>query len=109
MVAVIKPSFVLHEDDKSRPGTIFSLDVSPDGARLATAGLDQKIKVWSTEPVLDSDREADEEGTKKLLSTLGSHTGQFGEKEIGVGGTWDARDAHRMSLGQAHLSGAHLR
>ena len=74
MVVVIKPTFVVHSDDKSRPTTIFSLDVSPDGTRLATAGLDQKIKVWSTAPILDEEKEADEKN-KKLLSTLGSHNG----------------------------------
>ena len=76
MVVVIKPSYVVHEDDKSRPTTIFSLDVSPDGSRLATAGLDQKIKIWSTEPILDEEKEADE-SCKKLLSTLGSHNGKL--------------------------------
>lgn len=75
MVVVIKPQFITHEDDKSRPTTIFSLDVSPDGSRLATAGLDQKIKIWNTEPILEESKEADP-STKKLLSTLGSHNGK---------------------------------
>ena len=75
MVVVIKPQFVAHEDDKGRSTTIFSLDVSPDGSRLATAGLDQKIKIWNTQPLLEEHMEEDE-NCKKLLSTLGSHNGQ---------------------------------
>lgn len=74
MVNVIKPSFVSHEDDKSRPLSILSAEVSPDGSRLATGGLDQKIKIWNTAPILDENEEKNPE-TKRLLSTLGAHTG----------------------------------
>jgi len=76
MVNVIKPSFVSHEDEKARPLSILSTDVSPDGSRLATGGLDQKIKIWNTAPILHEDEEK-EPGTKKLLSTLGAHTGEM--------------------------------
>lgn len=76
MVFVIKPSFVTHLDDKGRPTSIFSCDVSPDGARLATASLDQKIKIWNTKPILDEDSE-NAENDKKLLSTLSSHNGEL--------------------------------
>lgn len=75
MVNVIKPSFVSHEDEKSRPLSILSVDISPHGNRLATGGLDQKIKIWNTEPILDEILEKDT-NTKKLLSTLGAHTGE---------------------------------
>ena len=75
MVFVIKPSFVTHLDDKGRPTSIFSCDVSPDGTRLATASLDQKIKIWNTKPILDEDSE-NTENDKKLLSTLSSHNGK---------------------------------
>lgn len=41
---------------------------------LATAGLDQKVKIWATESILD---EAVEQlpGAHRLLSTLSRHTG----------------------------------
>lgn len=74
MVNVIKPSFVSHEDEKARPLSILSAEVSPDGSRLATGGLDQKIKIWNTAPILHEELEKDG-STKKLLSTLGAHTG----------------------------------
>ena len=77
MVAIIKPTFVQHEDDspKQRPLSILTAQISPDGQRLATGGMDQKIKIWSTGPIMDADKEADP-NEKKLLSTLASHNGQ---------------------------------
>lgn len=75
MVNVIKPSFISHEDEKSRPLSILSTDISFDNKRLATGGLDQKIKIWNTDPILDEDLEKDG-NTKKLLSTLSAHTGK---------------------------------
>ncbi|GAA6039502.1 hypothetical protein JCM8097_009584 [Rhodosporidiobolus ruineniae] len=74
---VIKPSWVVHPDD-SRPSkpdlTLYSLDVHPDGSRLATGGLDSIIRIWSTAPILSPDAEHDD-NVPRLLSTLSSHTG----------------------------------
>lgn len=81
MVNVIKPSFVSHEDEKARPLSILSAEVSPDGSRLATGGLDQKIKIWNTAPILREELENDGE-TKKLLSTLSAHTGETSLSDI---------------------------
>jgi protein HIRA/HIR1 len=72
---VIKPHWCLHSDDKERPVSIFTLSLHPDGTRLATGGLDTKIKVWSTAPVLDEEKEMDE-ALPKLLSTLTAHSGK---------------------------------
>ena len=43
MVHIYKPEFVKH--DGGSP--IFSVDCHPDGTRMATAGGDQKVKVWN--------------------------------------------------------------
>lgn len=73
---LVKPSWILHQDDKTRPGTIFSLAIHPDGSRLATGALDTKIKIWSTLPIVDADAE-DDEDIPKLLCTMTSHSGEY--------------------------------
>ena len=72
---LVKPAHVVHNDDKERPGTIFSLSVHPDGSRLATGGIDTKIKIWSTVAILN-DKAEQSERVPKLLSTLTTHSGQ---------------------------------
>lgn len=79
MVVVIKPSFIKHADEKKRPLSILTAQVSPDGARLATGGMDQTVKIWSTAPILDEEQEKNP-NAKKLLSTLSSHNGASGTR-----------------------------
>ncbi|KDN43186.1 WD40 repeat-like protein [Tilletiaria anomala UBC 951] len=62
------------KEGRRKRGTIFSVHVHPDGTRLATAGLDMKIKIWNTEPILNPDWEEDRK-KHKLLATLARHTG----------------------------------
>ena len=73
-LGIIRPAWLVHNDDKERPVTIFTLSVHPDGSRVATGGLDTKIKVWSTAPILDEGVERDER-VPKLLCTMTSHSG----------------------------------
>lgn len=70
-VQVTVPDWVAHRsDDKGKRATIYSVAVHPDGTRLATGGLDTKICLWATDPILKAD-------SKKapLLCTLARHTG----------------------------------
>ncbi|KAJ7669282.1 histone transcription regulator 1 [Mycena polygramma] len=74
-----KPAWVAHKDssaksDASKHLCIFSVHVHPDGSRIATGGLDAKIRIWSTKPILNP---ASEHSNKppKALSTLTMHTG----------------------------------
>lgn len=73
---VVKPSWVVHpgEDLHKLPQTLYTIAVHPDKSRVATGGLDTKIRVWSTEPVTDEHAEKDE-AKSKLLSTMTSHSG----------------------------------
>ncbi|PPQ69736.1 hypothetical protein CVT25_010445 [Psilocybe cyanescens] len=74
-----KPEWVIHKDSaKSDQNTkrlsIFSVHVHPDGSRIATGGLDAKIRIWSTKPILNA--AAEESGKPpKSLCTLTMHTG----------------------------------
>ncbi|TFK41500.1 WD40 repeat-like protein [Crucibulum laeve] len=74
-----KPAWVAHKDaaksdSNAKRLSIFSVHVHPDGSRIATGGLDAKIRIWSTKPILNP---ASEESGKppKSLCTLTMHTG----------------------------------
>ncbi|OCH87135.1 WD40 repeat-like protein [Obba rivulosa] len=73
-----KPAWVMHKDSsmrgESKRLSIFSVHVHPDGSRIATGGLDAKVRIWSTKPMLN---EASERSGRppKSLCTLTMHTG----------------------------------
>lgn len=53
---------------------IFSIHVHPDGSRIATGGLDAKVRIWSTKPILNPASERSNRPPKSLC-TLSMHTG----------------------------------
>ncbi|KAL1686667.1 WD40-repeat-containing domain protein [Schizophyllum commune] len=76
-----KPAWVIHDvanargdQTKAKRATIYSVHVHPDGSRIATGGLDAKIRIWSTKPILNSASELSNK-PPKLLCTLTMHTG----------------------------------
>ncbi|KAL1744161.1 WD40-repeat-containing domain protein [Schizophyllum fasciatum] len=76
-----KPAWVIHDvanargdQAKAKRATIYSVHVHPDGSRIATGGLDAKIRIWSTKPILNSASELSNK-PPKLLCTLTMHTG----------------------------------
>ncbi|KAH9977687.1 WD40-repeat-containing domain protein [Lactifluus volemus] len=75
-----KPSWVIHNDSSGKSDqpakrlSIFSVHVHPDGSRIATGGLDAKIRIWSTKPILNSVSEQSNRPPKSLC-TLTMHTG----------------------------------
>ena len=54
--------------------SIFSVHVHPDNSRIATGGLDAKVRIWSTKPILNKASE-DSGRPPKSLCTLSMHTG----------------------------------
>ncbi|KAF5366743.1 hypothetical protein D9758_006545 [Tetrapyrgos nigripes] len=74
-----KPAWVVHKDssaksDSTKRLSIFSVHVHPDGSRIATGGLDAKVRIWSTKPILNPASEASNK-PPKALCTLTMHTG----------------------------------
>ncbi|OMJ08099.1 Protein hir1 [Smittium culicis] len=64
--------------DKKKLTAIFSLDFDPTCTRLATAGMDNKIRLWNVDPIRA--QKNDKSPTKvsknqKLLAVLVAHTG----------------------------------
>ena len=53
--------------------SIFSIDVDSVGKKVATAGSDAKVKVWSLRPLLSAAAEQDENRHPQLLATLTEH------------------------------------
>ncbi|KAF8306790.1 WD40 repeat-like protein, partial [Clavulina sp. PMI_390] len=77
-----KPAWVAHQEsgDKKR-ASIFSVNVHPDGSRIATGGLDAKIRIWATLPILRQEYDDAVPGVEgatappKKLCTLSMHAG----------------------------------
>jgi len=68
-----KPPWVVHKGEKlSTLAQLFGLDISSDGTRFATAGGDNKVKIWALRPVLHADAEADA-SLPRVLATLEDH------------------------------------
>ncbi|KAF9530015.1 transcription corepressor [Crepidotus variabilis] len=61
-------------DQNTKRLSIFSISVHPDGSRIATGGLDAKIRIWSTKPILNQAAELSGKPPKSLC-TLTMHSG----------------------------------
>ncbi|PSR97439.1 putative for the periodic repression of protein [Coniella lustricola] len=54
---LIKPSWLSHSGEQ-KDFEVYSCHVSPDGSRLATAGGDGHVRIWSTESIYNSDNKS---------------------------------------------------
>ncbi|KAJ2776321.1 HIR complex subunit [Coemansia javaensis] len=110
---IVKPDWLRHDADKKKPTAIFSVDFSPDGARLATGGMDNKVRLWSTAAAAGR-----EEDGPRLLSTLSAHSGavmcvrfSHGGRQLATGAddmavlVWE-RDTADDGIGGGNIAGA---
>ncbi|KAJ2738870.1 HIR complex subunit [Coemansia sp. Cherry 401B] len=65
---ISKPAWLHHDADKKTATAIFSVDFHPDGQRLATGGMDGKVRLWRTDALRGGSDEP-------RLATLAAHTG----------------------------------
>ncbi|OZJ03631.1 hypothetical protein BZG36_03720 [Bifiguratus adelaidae] len=93
-----KPDWVVHQTDKaSKRSCIYSIHVHPDGSRIATGGLDTRVRIWNVEPILDPSR-AEDDNCHKLLCTMSIHNGavlcvRWSGDETGRFHGWQAMDS----------------
>ena len=84
-------ALVIEQGTKSeqnpKPLSIFSVHVHPDGSRIATGGLDAKVRIWSTKPILNEPAELSGRPPKSL-STLSMHTGPVLAVRWAFSGRW---------------------
>ncbi|CAN6658192.1 protein Hir1p [Trichomonascus vanleenenianus] len=72
---LLKPSWLVHADE-NRKFEIYSVSLSPDGERLASGGLDGKVRVWSTKAVYESISGDNGKVTgPKQLCSMSNHNG----------------------------------
>ncbi|ORX96152.1 WD40 repeat-like protein, partial [Basidiobolus meristosporus CBS 931.73] len=71
---LLKPDWIAHFGDKDQKVSIFSIDVHPSGALLATSGADGLVKIWNIKSLLTAKNEDDK--TEKLCGTLKGHQGR---------------------------------
>ena len=70
-----KPLWVQHKQENGKLATIYSVDIHPDGTRIATGAGDSVARIWSMKPIID--KEAEKENNmfpKQLAVCQGGHT-----------------------------------
>ncbi|KAJ2618703.1 HIR complex subunit, partial [Coemansia sp. RSA 1358] len=65
---ITKPEWLHHDADKKKLTAIFSVDFHPTGTLLATAGMDNKIRIWNTSAITT-------DASERLYTTLTAHSG----------------------------------
>jgi len=96
-----KPAWVMHGESATKSEqnpkrlSIFSVHVHPDGSRIATGGLDAKVRIWSTKPILNHASELSNRPPKSL-STLSMHTGPVLAVRWAFSGRWLASGSDDM-------------
>ncbi len=98
-------------EGRKKRGTIFSIAAHPDGERIATAGLDTKIRIWNTEPIWDETWEARMEAeAARVAAEKRQKSEQAREKEEkdGAPGTLALENGAAMINGSGPVAGAAL-
>ncbi|KAL2020391.1 hypothetical protein VTK56DRAFT_8434 [Thermocarpiscus australiensis] len=87
---IIKPSWLRHSGEQ-KDFEVYSCHVSPDGARLATAGGDGHVRIWSTEAIYNA---GDPDYTKpRQLCHMSHHLGTIHSVRFSPNGRYLASGA----------------
>ncbi|KAI1123253.1 protein hir-1 [Nemania abortiva] len=87
---IIKPSWLSHKGEQ-KDFEVYSCHVSPDGKRLATAGGDGHVRIWSTEAIYNAD-DASFSGPRQLCH-MSHHLGTIHSVRFSPNGRYLASGA----------------
>ncbi|KAK3292654.1 TUP1-like enhancer of split-domain-containing protein [Chaetomium fimeti] len=87
---IIKPSWLRHSGEQ-KDFEVYSCHISPDGSRLATAGGDGHVRVWSTKAILNADHP--EHGKPRQLCHMSHHLGTIHSVRFSPNGRYLASGA----------------
>ncbi|KAK4127270.1 Hira-domain-containing protein [Parathielavia appendiculata] len=87
---ILKPSWLRHSGEQ-KDFEVYSCHVSPDGSRLATAGGDGHVRVWSTEAILNSEKP--DNGKPRQLCHMSHHLGTIHSVRFSPNGRYLASGA----------------
>lgn len=97
---IVKPSWLSHSGEQ-KDFEVYSCHVSPDGKRLATAGGDGHVRIWSTEAILNS---SDPNYTKpRQLCHMSHHLGTIHSVRFSPNGRYLASGADDKLICVYHL------
>ncbi|ROV90179.1 hypothetical protein VSDG_08787 [Cytospora chrysosperma] len=97
---LIKPAWLSHRGEQ-KDFEVYSCHVSPDGSRLATAGGDGHVRVWSTDAIYNSD-----DGTSskpRQLCHMSHHLGTIHSVRFSPNGRYLASGADDKIICIYHL------
>lgn len=80
---------------------LYSIDVDSQGKRIATAGSDAKVKVWSVLPLLSLAAEHDEAQHPRLLATISEHSAPVNTVRCVIGSYGQASHAPSRAASKA--------
>lgn len=97
---IIKPSWLSHSGEQ-KDFEVYSCHVSPDGKRLATAGGDGHVRIWSTESIYQAE---DASHTKpRQLCHMSHHLGTIHSVRFSPNGRYLASGADDKLICVYHL------
>ncbi|KAH6880483.1 TUP1-like enhancer of split-domain-containing protein [Thelonectria olida] len=97
---LIKPSWLSHSGEQ-KDFEVYSCSVSPDGKRLATAGGDGHVRIWSTDAVYDTS--STPETKPRQLCHMSHHLGTIHSVRFSPNGRYLASGADDKIICVYHL------